>query len=237
MSSFRDIPLRLATRDRRQDQGWATLRGRPQRQPADSTGLSRRPTFPLRLSPGGPTGSLSVLVSPPSNRRGFDVSAAYRVRVSKDYLTFASAHFITFQGHRCEALHGHNYRVAATVEGALDAECQFVIDFGVLKAVLRRLVEDIDHKVLLPTKNPKVQLREEQGRMLVDYLGTSAYVFPVKDCALLPIANTTAEELAAHFAAEVREQLRRDGYAGLTALEIEVEESFGQSATYRAPLP
>ncbi|TFG53939.1 MAG: 6-carboxytetrahydropterin synthase [Gemmatimonadales bacterium] len=174
---------------------------------------------------------------PPSNRRGFDVSAAYRVRVSKDYLTFASAHFITFQGHRCETLHGHNYRVAATVEGALDPECQFVIDFGVLKAVLRRLVEDIDHKVLLPTKNPKVGLREEQDRLFVDYLGTSTYVFPVRDCALLPIANTTAEELAAHFAAEVREHLRRDGYTSLTALEIEVEESFGQSATYRAPLP
>ena len=41
----------------------------------------------------------------------------------------------------------------------------------------------------------------------------------------------------ADFAAEVREHLRRDGYTSLTALEIEVEESFGQSATYRAPLP
>ena len=232
-----DDPLPRATPECRRVRESVTLLRLPQGRPADSTRLSRRPTFPVRLSTGGPTGSLSELVSPPSNRRGFDVSAAYRVRVSKDYLTFASAHFITFQGHRCEALHGHNYRVAATVEGALDPECQFVIDFGVLKAVLRRLVQDIDHKVLLPTKNPKVRLREEEGRILVDYLGTSTYVFPVRDCALLPIANTTAEELAAHFAAEVREHLRRDGYASLTALEIEVEESVGQSATFRAPLP
>ena len=232
-----DIPLPRATRDSLRGRETVTLLSQPQGLPADSTRLSRRPTFPVRLSTGGPTGSLSALVSPPSNRRGFDVSAAYRVRVSKDYLTFASAHFITFQGHRCETLHGHNYRVAATVEGALDPECQFVIDFGVLKAVLRRLVEEIDHKVLLPTKNPKVGLREEQDRLFVDYLGTSTYVFPVRDCALLPIANTTAEELAAHFAAEVREHLHRDGYTSLTALEIEVEESFGQSATYRAPLP
>ena len=30
----------------------------------------------------------------------------FRVSVSKDYLVFASAHFITFAGHRCEGLHG-----------------------------------------------------------------------------------------------------------------------------------
>ena len=42
----------------------------------------------------------------------------FRVSVSKDYLVFASAHFITFAGHRCEGLHGHNYRARVTVEGA-----------------------------------------------------------------------------------------------------------------------
>lgn len=165
-----------------------------------------------------------------------EVSAAYKVRVSKDYLTFASAHFITFEGHKCEALHGHNYRVAATVEGALDPECQFVVDFGVLKAALRRLVDDIDHKVLLPTQNPKVILRNEGDSMAVDYLGKFTYLFPTRDCAPLPIANTTAEELAAYFAAKIRQRLVDDGYTNLTALEIEVEESFGQSATYRETL-
>ena len=47
----------------------------------------------------------------------------FRVSVTKDYLVFASAHFITFSGHRCETLHGHNYRVGVVVEGALDPEC------------------------------------------------------------------------------------------------------------------
>ena len=41
----------------------------------------------------------------------------FRVQVSKDYLVFASAHFITFRGHQCETLHGHNYRVGVAVEG------------------------------------------------------------------------------------------------------------------------
>ena len=46
----------------------------------------------------------------------------FRVSVTKDYLVFASAHFITFAGHRCEGLHGHNYRARVTVEGALNKE-------------------------------------------------------------------------------------------------------------------
>lgn len=44
----------------------------------------------------------------------------FRVSVTKDYLVFASAHFITFPGHRCEGLHGHNYRAAVTLDGQLD---------------------------------------------------------------------------------------------------------------------
>ena len=48
------------------------------------------------------------------------VGANFRVTVRKDYLSFCSAHFITFSGHQCESLHGHNYRVGVTVAGAVD---------------------------------------------------------------------------------------------------------------------
>ena len=89
----------------------------------------------------------------------------FRVQVSKDYLVFASAHFITFRGHQCESLHGHNYRVGVAVEGAVDSECLFVLDFSVLKQITRQLVDTIDHKVLLPTLNPKLAYREEGDRI------------------------------------------------------------------------
>ena len=45
--------------------------------------------------------------------------AEFRVSVTKDYLVFASAHFITFAGHRCEGLHGHNYRARVPARFAL----------------------------------------------------------------------------------------------------------------------
>jgi 6-pyruvoyltetrahydropterin/6-carboxytetrahydropterin synthase len=158
------------------------------------------------------------------------------VQVSKDYLVFASAHFITFRGHQCETLHGHNYRVGVAVEGSLDAECLFVLDFSVLKQITRRFVDEIDHKVLLPTQNPKLAYHEDGDRVRVDYFGEPTYVFPKRDCALLPIQNSTAEMLAQYLGLRVRDELSRDGYTHLTLLELEVEENYGQSATYRETL-
>jgi 6-pyruvoyltetrahydropterin/6-carboxytetrahydropterin synthase len=155
----------------------------------------------------------------------------FKVSVSKDYLVFSSAHFITFRGHTCESLHGHNYRIGVTVEGPIDAECLFVVDFAILKRVVRKYVDAIDHRVLLPTRNPKLAYREADGMTFVEYFGVQSYQFPTKDCAMMPIANTTAEMIAEWLAINVRDDLRREG-ATITFLEIEVEESFGQSATY-----
>jgi 6-pyruvoyltetrahydropterin/6-carboxytetrahydropterin synthase len=160
----------------------------------------------------------------------------YKVSVAKDYLVFASAHFITFAGHRCEGLHGHNYRVRVTVEGALDQETWFVFDFVVLKRLMKELCDEIDHKVLLPLENPKIRVTEEGDAVLVAVDGQLRYRFPRADCSLLPVPNTTVEMLAELLADRCVAQLERLGAHGLTAIEMEVEENFGQSAVYRDTL-
>jgi 6-pyruvoyltetrahydropterin/6-carboxytetrahydropterin synthase len=70
----------------------------------------------------------------------------------------------------------------------------------------------------------------------VDYFGEPTYVFPRRDCALLPIPNSTAEMLAQYLGSQVRQELSTRGYTHLTSLELEVEENYGQSATYREAL-
>jgi 6-pyruvoyltetrahydropterin/6-carboxytetrahydropterin synthase len=164
------------------------------------------------------------------------VASSFRVQVSKDYLVFAAAHFITFRGHQCETLHGHNYRVGVAVEGTVEPETLFVLDFSVLKQIARKLVDQIDHKVLLPRLNPKLAFREEGDRITVDYFGQPTYVFPRADCALLPISNSTAEMLAQYLGTQVRDELVTAGYRHLSLLEVEVEENYGQSATWREAL-
>src|SRR5262245_48059184 len=153
----------------------------------------------------------------------------FSVSVDKDYLVFASAHFITFAGHRCEGLHGHNYRARVTVEGALDPEVWFVFDFVVLKKLMRELCDEIDHKVLLPLESSKVRVTEDGDFVNVAVEGQPRYRFPRVDCSLLPVPNTTVEMLAELLATRLRVKLDEMGARGLTAIAMEVEENFGQS--------
>ena len=160
----------------------------------------------------------------------------YRVSVTKDYLVFASAHFITFAGHRCEGLHGHNYRVRVTLEGAVNDESWFVFDFVELKRIMKRLCDEIDHFVLLPTQSDRVKVFEEGENVRVDVDGKPRYLFPRRDCALLPIPNTTVEMIAQLLTTRLKGELESQGATGLTAIEMEVEENFGQTAVYREVL-
>src|SRR5439155_25195364 len=160
----------------------------------------------------------------------------FRVTMRKDDPVYSSAHYITDSGHRCEGLHGHNYRAGVTVEGAIDEESWWVVDFVALKKLMRRVCDEIDHKVLLPLKNPRLQIAEEGESVTVAYEGTPRYVFPRRDCALLPITNTTVEMLAEFLTGRVRGELEKLGARGVTAIALEIEENFGQSAFYRLAL-
>jgi len=158
---------------------------------------------------------------------------AFKVTVTKEDLVFASAHFITFAGHRCETLHGHNYRAGAVVEGGLEPDTWFVLDFAALKKLMKRLTDELDHRVLLPRDNPKLTITADSETVRVAFDGQSRYVFPARDCVILPIPNTTVEMLSQYLAGRVRKELAA---VNLTAIEIEVEENFGQAASYRETL-
>jgi len=161
----------------------------------------------------------------------------FKVSVRKEDLVFAAAHFITLPGHRCESLHGHNYRTGVEIEGGLEPEVWYVYDFVALKQLMRRLTGELDHKVLLPTTNPVLGVRKAGDTVTVSCDGQQRYTFPTADCVLLPIANTTVEMLAQYLVGRVRDELRAARAVHLASVAIEVEETFGQSATYREELP
>jgi 6-pyruvoyltetrahydropterin/6-carboxytetrahydropterin synthase len=155
-------------------------------------------------------------------------SSRFKVRVTKDYLVFCSGHFITYDKDHCERIHGHNYRTAVEVEGELD-ENHYVIDFIALKDLTRAIVDDLDHRMLLPTRNEKIGLAEEGPNIRVTYR-ERYWSFPREECVLVPIANTTAELLADYIAGRLRQAMVAKGWNEPELMRVEVEESFGQSA-------
>jgi 6-pyruvoyltetrahydropterin/6-carboxytetrahydropterin synthase len=154
----------------------------------------------------------------------------YKVRVTKDHLVFSSGHFISYEGDKCERLHGHNYRVAVEIEGALDAN-YYVFDFIALKRRTKAITDELDHRMMLPTQNPHISVAEEPRSIQVHYRDRE-WLFPRGDCVLLPLENTTAELLARYIGQRLLTDLRQQHQFVPEVLRVEVEESFGQSATY-----
>src|SRR5216117_1614323 len=92
----------------------------------------------------------------------------FQVRVTKDYLVFCSGHFISYEGDRCERLHGHNYRAAVAVEGPLD-ENHYVFDFIALKNRTKAIVDELDHRMMLATRNPFIRVEDGPRGVHVTY--------------------------------------------------------------------
>jgi 6-pyruvoyltetrahydropterin/6-carboxytetrahydropterin synthase len=157
----------------------------------------------------------------------------YRIEITKDYLGFASAHFITFKG-KCERLHGHNYQTWFEVEGDLTPD-GYVFDFIELKGIAKRLCDELDHRVLLASENPQIEIRREGDAIYASY-ESQGYMFPARDVVLLPISNTTAELLATYLAERMAEQLRERPGHRLAAAGVWVSEGPGQRAYYRVAL-
>ncbi|MFN0093275.1 MAG: 6-pyruvoyl trahydropterin synthase family protein [Dehalococcoidia bacterium] len=152
-----------------------------------------------------------------------------KVSVERNRLRFAAAHMATFHG-ECEPLHGHNYDVSLEVEGAL-TEDAWVWDFGDLKRTMRGLCEQLDHKFLLQRQSTMLAIEEQAAHWSVAF-GDKSYLFPKADVAVLPIPNTTAEQIAEWMGGFVIAELKRLGATNIVRVTIGVEEMPGQAGWY-----
>jgi len=156
------------------------------------------------------------------------VSEHYSVCVTKEYLIFSAAHFITFNGNVCERIHGHNYRVSCEVHGPLD-ENHYVYDFIALRDALKKITDRLDHHVLLPTEHAAIQVQRDDQEVCVTF-EDRRWIFPTDDCVLLPVANTTAELLAKHIGRELIAALPAKSSPRPERFRIGVDENEGQWA-------
>ena len=168
-----------------------------------------------------------------ADRRGereIIMAERFKVRVTKDHLVFCSGHFISFEGDKCEKLHGHNYRATVEIEGNLDPASFYVFDFIALKNRTKAITDELDHHMMLATRNPVIHLEETAESVRVRYRGRE-WLFPRGDCVLLPIENTTAVLLARYIAQRLKVDLTTHHGFTPSLLRVEIEENIGQSAT------
>jgi 6-pyruvoyltetrahydropterin/6-carboxytetrahydropterin synthase len=72
-----------------------------------------------------------------------------QMRLEHD-LRFEAAHWLPRvpEGHRCRRVHGHSYLVTVVVEGPVDPESGWVVDYATLEAAVKPAVDALDHRLL-----------------------------------------------------------------------------------------
>lgn len=162
------------------------------------------------------------------------MQSPFEVILNKESHVFSAAHFITFNGNICESLHGHNYGVICQVLGELD-ENGYVVDFIALRDRLSEIIKTLDHRVLLPTKHPTIQV-ELQADEVIARFEKKRWIFPAEDCVLLPLPNTTAEWLAWHIGQLLRAEIKKLDSDNIQSIKIQVDENHGQWGCWQGSL-
>ncbi len=153
---------------------------------------------------------------------------SWSIKVHKDYLKFSAAHFLIFPDGTAERLHGHNYKVFVEVESDLD-DHGLVLNFQDIKPCIRQLVDELDEHLLIPGEH--AELRSEDmgdGRLEIRYR-ERRYAIPIEEVIVLPINNTSAENLAGYLGRRLFARLEEDfPAASIKRLVFGVEETPGQ---------
>jgi 6-pyruvoyltetrahydropterin/6-carboxytetrahydropterin synthase len=150
----------------------------------------------------------------------------YHIRLEKEHHVFSAAHFITFAGNVCERLHGHNYAVALEIHGPLD-ENQYVVDFIAARDALRAILDELEHRMLLPDRHETIKVAADDAEVLVTF-EDRRWIFPRGDCAILPVANTTAELLARYIGLRLIDDLQKRIGFRPERMMLSVDENHGQ---------
>ncbi|MCP4907544.1 MAG: 6-carboxytetrahydropterin synthase [bacterium] len=150
----------------------------------------------------------------------------------KEYFKFSCAHFLIFPDGSKERLHGHNYYVDAKIEGQL-TDKGIVIDFTQVKPVIRELCDSLDEYWLVPGEHSGLTVEpHDDGHTEICYR-ECRYLVPSDEIIVLPINNTSAENLAAWIGRELVKRIgERFGKSQIQRLELAVSEASGQWGVY-----
>jgi len=112
---------------------------------------------------------------------------------------FSSGHYLRNYHGRCENPHGHNYKVRVTLVGAALDPTGLLLDFKMIKQVMRPVIDRIDHQMLndlepFTTLNPSAEnlahyFYEQTNEQLA---GMTDGRVRVKDCTIWETDTTSA---------------------------------------------
>lgn len=156
----------------------------------------------------------------------------FAILIHKEYFKFSCAHFLIFPDGSKERLHGHNYQVSCEIGGEL-SDRGLVIDFKLVKPIVRQMCDDLDEHWLIPGDHHVLTYEHrDDGHTEVHYQDCR-YLAPTEEVIVLPINNSSAENLAGWFGRNLLQKLRDEfGSISVRTLRFTVSETSGQHGVY-----
>ncbi|WP_413287527.1 6-pyruvoyl trahydropterin synthase family protein [Bdellovibrio sp. HCB337] len=152
------------------------------------------------------------------------------LQLAKQNFKFSSAHFLIFDEKHAERLHGHNYQVRVEIGIPDQASLQqsgFFVDFNVFKKYIKSALDRWDEMVILPEQHQDMKF-QTKGNTLEVTFRDRFYAFPVKEVVLLPVTNTSVEQLSRLLAEDFMKEFKSHK---VSFVSVYVEETAGQGAT------
>lgn len=138
--------------------------------------------------------------------------------ILKNEIQFDTAHYLSGYEGKCSNIHGHRYRLVLELASeTLHQEGQqrgMVADFGAVKAMLKSVADQYDHKLLIEDN--------EDGRAVAAALAQVANQFAV---VMVPY-RPTAEEMSRHIYHQIKQ-------AGYPVYSVELFETPTSSCKYQ----
>jgi 6-pyruvoyltetrahydropterin/6-carboxytetrahydropterin synthase len=150
------------------------------------------------------------------------------IDLAKERMKFSSGHFTIFSAKDRERIHGHDFRVAVTFTTEVGPN-GMAFDYGILKDIVTNICDSLDEYFLLPSNSPHLKIEQSDGEVRAIF-GGEILRFVAQDVRLLPIRNTTVEDLSGWILTAIRNGLSADIAPLVHAITVRVSSGPGQGA-------
>jgi len=171
----------------------------------------------------------AVFPRPTRTRPPHNIERLTTIHIDKESHKFSAAHFTIFSATERERLHGHNFSVSARLVAPVD-ENGLTRDYAVYKQHIKKVCDALDEYTIIPAQSPYLSLDEEGDYFRVHH-HEDVLLLLKKDTLLLPLRNTTVEDLSHYLLEKLLEDRALLEQQDIRELEVMVSSGPGQTGS------
>lgn len=151
------------------------------------------------------------------------------IELFKEDMKFSAGHFTIFSSTERENLHGHNYRLYSSFTLEIN-DNGMSVDYGHYKKIIRDLCKKLDEIVIIPGLCKHISISESDQHIKIIF-NSEEMIFFKRDVIVLPIRNTTVEELSQWFINQITLDELRLSSNKVISIKVKIFSGPGQSGS------